>query len=127
MGKVSQGSAPQVYELPGFVGRYDEVDGYTIGFEAYSEDSDPTPLFRGLPNDRCQCTHWGVVLEGTLVYRYGHGSEDVIEAGDAHCARPDHTPLFKAGTEVVEFSPTDQLAKTIEVVMKNLEAAGMAG
>ncbi len=62
-----------------------------------------------------------------MVYRHGDGSEDVIEAGEAYFAPPDHTPVFKAGTEIVEFSPTDQVAKTIEVVMKNLEAAGMAG
>jgi hypothetical protein len=123
MRKVSRESAPQVYELPGFVGRYDEIGDFTAGFEVYSEDSDPAPLFKGLPNDHCQATHWGVVLKGTLVYRYQDGSEDTIEAGEAYVALPGHLPKFLAGTEIVEFSKTDEMAKTVEVVMRNLEAA----
>lgn len=124
MGTTSKGTAPTVYTMDGFEGRYDEVDGQTIGFETYTEDADPAPLFAGLPDDHCQCPHWGVVLAGTLVYRYLDGTEDVIEAGQAYYARPGHLPLFRAGTELVEFSPTDQLAPTIEAVMRNLEAMG---
>ncbi|HVM04803.1 MAG TPA: hypothetical protein VM242_06510 [Acidimicrobiales bacterium] len=124
MGTTSKAAAPTVYVMDGFEGRYEEVDGHTIGFETYTEDADPAPLFAGLPDDRCQCPHWGVVLEGTLVYRYADGSEDVVEAGHAYYARPGHLPLFRAGTELVEFSPTDQLAATMEVVTGNLEAMG---
>ena len=122
MGKVSKGSAAEHFEGPGFEGHYGEVDGYTIGFERYDEDQDPADLFKGLPNDHCQARHWGVVLRGSLVYRYEDGSEDVIGAGEAYHARPGHLPLFTAGTEIVEFSPSDELARTMEVVMRNLEA-----
>ena len=38
--------------------------------------------------------------------------------------RPGHIPQFRAGTEIVEFSPTAELAKTMEVVTRNLAAAG---
>jgi hypothetical protein len=122
MGKLGKDSAPDHEAGPGFEGHYGEVDGYTIGFESYSADQDVAPLFRGLPNDRCQCPHWGVVLKGSLTFRYGDGTEDVIASGEAYYARPDHTPLFTAGTEVVEFSPSADLARTMEVVMRNLEA-----
>ena len=129
MGTTSKETAPDVIAMDGFEGRYEEVEGQTIGFETYTEDADPAPLFAGLPDDRCQCPHWGVVLKGTLVYRYADGTEDVVEAGHAYYARPGHLPLFRAGTELVEFSPTDQLSATIEVVMRNLAAAesGVAG
>ena len=110
--------------MEGFEGRYEDLAGTTVGYETYTQDADPAPLFQGLPDDRCQCPHWGVVLKGTLVYRYADGTEDVVEAGQAYYARPGHLPLFRAGTELVEFSPTDQLAATIEVVMANLEAMG---
>jgi hypothetical protein len=33
-------------------------------------------------------------------------------------------PEIFAGTDVVEFSPTAELAKTLEVVTKNMEAMG---
>ncbi|MGH8994117.1 MAG: cupin domain-containing protein [Acidimicrobiia bacterium] len=124
MGTISKDQASQVEAMDGFEGRYEDVDGYTIGFETYTADADPAPLFQGLPDDHCQCPHWGVVLSGKLVYRYLDGTEDVITAGQAYYARPGHLPLFFAGTEIVEFSPTDQVAETMEVVLKNIEALG---
>lgn len=123
MAKASKQSAPQVESMEGFEGRYQEMDGYTVGFESYSQDSDPAPLFQGLPDDRCQSPHWGVVLKGKLIYRYADG-EDVITAGQAYYAPPGHTPVFFADTEIIEFSPTEELAKTMEVVVRNLQAAG---
>ncbi len=32
-------------------------------------------------------------------------------------ARPGHTPSVSAGTELVEFSPSDELARTMEVTV----------
>ena len=37
---------------------------------------------------------------------------------------PGHTPILYAGTEVIEFSPTEELHDTLEVVEKNMAAAG---
>ena len=126
MGSIARDTASDVYRMDGFEGRYEEIDGYTIGFETYTADADPAPLFRGLPDDRCQCPHWGVVTKGTLTYRYADGSEDVIGAGQAYYARPGHLPVFSEGTEIVEFSPTVELGRTMEVVLRNLESAGAA-
>jgi hypothetical protein len=64
----------------------------------------------------------GYVIQGKVAFRSG-GSEEVFETGDAYYVGPGHTPILFAGTEVVEFSPTDKLAETIEVVTKNMEAA----
>ena len=47
--------------------------------------------------------------------------EETFEAGDAYYVGPGHTPILYAGTEVVEFSPTDKLGETMEVVTKNME------
>jgi hypothetical protein len=47
------------------------------------------------------------------------------EAGDAYYVPPGHTPVHYAGAEIVEFSPTETLAETIPVVMRNLEVAGV--
>ena len=46
-----------------------------------------------------------------------------IEAGEAYFAPPGHTPELYAGTEVVEFSPTAELERTLEVVLRNVDAA----
>ena len=123
MAKIGKDRASTVFQMEGFEGRYEELDGYTIGFETYSEDADPAPLFVGLPGDRCQCPHWGVVLKGSMVYNHADGSQDVIGAGEAYYVGPGHLPVLTAGTELVEFSPTDALAVTLEVVTRNLEAS----
>jgi hypothetical protein len=48
--------------------------------------------------------------------------KEVAKAGDAYYAPPGHTGTFEAGTELWEFSPTDKLQKTMEVIMRNFEA-----
>jgi len=74
MPKVDKREIPDVIEAEGYEGRFAELDGYTVGFETYTADSDMAPLFKGLPDDRCQCPHWGVVLKGKLVYHYADGT-----------------------------------------------------
>ena len=46
-----------------------------VGFETYSEDFDLTPLLKGLPDDRCQCPHFGYVLKGRMRVRYADRKE----------------------------------------------------
>jgi len=43
------------------------------------------------------------------------------EGGEAYYASPGHTPLLFAGTELVEFTPTDELAAIMSVMAKNLK------
>jgi hypothetical protein len=121
MGKVSKRTAGEVVEAPGFAGRYGETDGYTIGFEGYTEHADMTPLFVGLPDDRCQCPHWGYVLRGKLVYHTADGDIEVTD-GEAYHVGPGHTPEIFPDTEIVEFSPTAELQQTMAVVTRNMEA-----
>ena len=65
--------------------------------------------------------HWGYVIRGKLAYNHADGTVDEIGAGEAYYVGPGHTPHIYAGTEVVEFSPTAEFAKTLEVVLRNSE------
>jgi len=103
-------------------GRYAQLEGYTVGFETFKQDFDPAPLFKGLPDDRCQSPHWGYVVSGRLTFRYADHDETVV-AGDTYYAPPGHVPLVYAGTEVIEFSPSHEFGETMAVVGRNLEAA----
>lgn len=123
--RTSKADAPVAIDEPMIEGRYVELDGYTVGFETHKADMDPGPLFEGLPDNRCQCPHWGVVLAGRIVFRYPDHDE-VFHAGDAYYGRPGHLPLMFADTELVEFSPTDALNATMAVVGANLQAAKSA-
>ena len=64
----------------------------------------------------------GVVKRGKIMFRYADHDE-VFEAGDAYYGAPGHLPLLCAGTEPIEFSPTDALKRTMDVLGTNLEAA----
>src|SRR5512146_526106 len=86
---------------PVIEGRYVEMGDYTVAFETFRADIDPAPLFAGLPDDRCQCPHWGYVISGRLVMRYPD-HEETFTAGDAYYIPPGHLPVVTAGTEVVE-------------------------
>jgi hypothetical protein len=124
MPKASKDTASDSMEVEGYEGHFENFDGgYTVGFETYTADADLTPFFKGLPDDRCQCEHWGYVIKGKLSFKTADG-EETFEGGDAYFVPPGHTPVLTAGTEVVEFSPTEELQRTMEVVERNMEAAG---
>jgi hypothetical protein len=115
-------ATPVTVDEPSIEGRYAPLDGYTVGFETVKQDLDPAPLFVGLPGDRCQCPHWGVVTAWQLTFRWV-GHEETYVAGDAYYAPPGHLPLLTAGTTIVEFSPSAQLEATMAVVEENLANA----
>ena len=126
MPKASKETASEHESVPGYEGHFEHFEGgWTVGFEAYSEDADLAPYFKGLPNDECQCEHMGYVIKGKVAFRSGD-AEEVFEGGDAYFVGPGHTPVLYAGTEVVEFSPTEALGRTMEVVVKNMEATEAA-
>lgn len=123
MPSASKTTASEHMTVEGYEGHFANFDGgYTVGFETYTADADLTPLFAGLPDDRCQCEHWGYVISGKVVFKTAHGDETFV-GGDAYYVGPGHTPVLFDGTEVVEFSPTAELQRTIEVVEKNMQAA----
>jgi hypothetical protein len=117
--------APVGVDIAELEGRYVELGEYTVGFETYRADVDPAEFFRGLPDDRCQCPHWGVVVKGSIGFRFADRTE-TYSAGDAYYAPPGHTPVLSAGSEVVEFSPTEALGATMAVVEANMTAAAEA-
>jgi len=98
-----------------------EVDGYTVNITTFNQDIDATPLMKGLPGDRCHCSHWGYVIRGRLVYHTATGDIEIAD-GEAYYVGPGHTPEIFPETEIVEFSPTKELQQTLEVVNRNMEA-----
>jgi hypothetical protein len=118
--KASKSTASETVELEGYEGHLERLPGgYTVAFEHYTSDADLAPFFTGLPDDCCQAAHWGYVIAGRVTYTIGD-SEETFEAGDAYYVPPGHTPKLYAGTEVVEFSPSEALDRTFEVVARNM-------
>jgi hypothetical protein len=59
MPKASRDTASSIEQAPGYEGPRGSRRLH-VAFETHSEDADVAPLFTGLPDDRCQCPHWGV-------------------------------------------------------------------
>ena len=118
-----EGDRFRARELEGYEGHFEHFDGgWTVGFETYTQDADLARLFKGLPDDQCQCEHMGYVIKGKVAFRSGDG-EEIFEAGDAYYVGPGHTPvaLRRAPRWSSSARPTT-LGRTFEVVTKNMEA-----
>ena len=103
-----------------------ELGEMNVALETFPAGLDTAPIFKGLPDDRCQTPHWGYVVKGKVGYKFAD-HEELYEAGDAYYAPPGHTPVFYKGAEIVEFSTTKELHQTIEVVTRNMQSAPAGG
>ena len=121
MSTASSATAEKVADYGVALDRSSQLDGYTVNFVTIKQTHDLAPMLAGLPGGKCSCPHWGVVLKGRLIVRYAD-HEEVIEAGDAFYMPPGHAPEAEEGTELIQFSPADELA-TVEAAM----AAAMGG
>jgi hypothetical protein len=121
MAKVSRQTTPEVVDMGVAEDRIAHLDGYTVNFTSIREDGDLAPLLVGLPDDRCQCPHWGYLFSGQLTFTYAD-REDVIEPGEAFYIPPGHTPAAIAGSEFVMFSPQDEMARTDAAMKRNIDA-----
>jgi hypothetical protein len=110
---VMQTAAATVQQQTGFgaASDYGELAAEHIRFAA---GTDLTPLLEGLPDDTCQCPHWGFVLDGTVNLRYSDGTEEVDEAGDLFYWPPGHTLWVDEPTEIVLFSPQEDHGAVFE-------------
>ena len=97
------------------------IGDYTVDFLTFKETQDMAPMFGGLPDGRCQCPHWGYVTKGRQTWRFGD-HEEVFEAGDAFYVEPGHIPVFEAGTEMIQFSPTAEMKATDEAIRQYMES-----
>jgi len=120
--KVSKDSTTRGGEFGPVTDRSDELDGYSVNFTSFANDMDQTPMLKGLPDNQCQCPHWGYVLKGRFTFRSGD-REETFTAGDAFYLSPGHVGVGnEPGSEMVQFSPAEELKKTADVIMKNMQA-----
>ena len=116
---------PVVLEVPEATVRCDQWGDMMVEAGTFRQDIDVTGLFKGLPDDRCQCPHWGYVVKGTMHYRFADHDE-VYKQGEVYYVAPGHLPIFEAGAEYIELSPAEAFAKTLEVVERNMAATAKA-
>ena len=126
MPAYSQEQVPIEFEAD--VARIRAVDegGMTIAFERIKAGVETAPIYKGLPGDACQSPHWGYVIEGRLRVVLADGSEDAAVAGQAYYLPPGHNVVVEEDALVVEFSPSEDRARTMRHAAEVVGAAAGA-
>jgi hypothetical protein len=97
-----------------------ELGDYTVDFGAIKAGlTMNAATFKGLPDDACQCPHWGVLLKGEWRIPLSDGTVATIRAGEAYYLPPGHCFEVVQDSEYIEFSPTQDLRETFAVVAAN--------
>jgi hypothetical protein len=104
-----------------YEGRSTDSGGFRIAFESMPTQfpADESP-FKGLPDDRCQCDHWGYLFKGAFTVTYKDGTEEVVRAGEAYHLRPGHFVQTLEPVELIELSPVDEHDRTMATVARNM-------
>lgn len=110
MAKTSSTTADRVSDYGVAIDRSTQLNDITVNFVTIVKSHDLAPMLATLPTGKCTCPHWGYVIKGRVIVRYDD-HEEVLEAGDAFYMTPGHAPEAEEGTELVQFSPADQLAE----------------
>lgn len=106
------------------VARTRDAGGWTINRVTFAEPQDISGILASLPDGGCRCPHWGVVLSGSVTAGYPDGREESYGAGDAFHMPAIHTSWrAAAGTDLVQFSPSDLLAETDAAIGAAIERA----
>jgi hypothetical protein len=109
-------------EADGVELRMSEVGAMTIAFVRLAKGVDLAPALKGLPDDLCQCPHWGYLLRGRVRMKTMDGDE-IYEAGHPFYWAPGHAPEALEDSEYVDFSPTEPFREVIDHVKAGAAAA----
>ncbi len=104
-----------------YIGRSIDAGGIRIAFESMPANFPPDESpFKGLPNDRCQCDHWGYVFKGSFRVTYLGGRDEIISAGEAYHLRPGHFVQTLEAVELLELSPASEHDRTMATLARNM-------
>ncbi|MCW5977479.1 MAG: hypothetical protein KIT09_05350 [Bryobacteraceae bacterium] len=92
--------------------RKQSLGNMSVAFVRARKGTDLRPALKGLPDDLCQCPHWGYVLKGKVRMHIKTGHQD-YDAGQAFYWAPGHAPEMLEDAEFVDFSPTAEFDAVI--------------
>ncbi|MFF5446163.1 hypothetical protein [Streptomyces sp. NPDC012888] len=110
-------STPVMFKTDGAELRTVDIGGdISVAFVRFVAGTDMTPAFKGLPDDLCDCPHWGYVIKGRIKLHMTDGSAPVYSAGDAFYWAPGHAPEALEDCEFLDFSPSSEFRKVVDHV-----------
>jgi hypothetical protein len=104
MPRAREDTAPVTVDSPFYRGKTVQLGDVTVMFESFPEEQDATPFFRGLPDDRCPCPHWGLVVSGSWIAHY-RDHDETFEAGDVFYSPPRSSALMHSGHRAHHLQP----------------------
>ena len=114
---ITREQVPPAIQGAGVEFRKQSVGDMSVAFVRAQKGTDLRPALKGLPDDLCQCPHWGYVLKGKVRMHTKSGHED-YQAGQAFYWAPGHAPEMLEDSEYVDFSPTDELEAVIQHILR---------
>jgi hypothetical protein len=104
-----------------YEGRQIDAGAMRIAFESMPAQFPPDESpFEGLPDDRCQCDHWGYLFKGSFQVTYRDAPTEIVHAGEAYHLRPGHFLQTLEPVELLEVSPVEEHERTMATIAKNL-------
>ena len=123
MPSVSTETVQDVKDYGPVLERTSVLEGYAVNFVTFREDSDITAILASLSGGKCTCPHWGYLFTGEISVGYDTGVNETIEAGRAFYTPAGHTSFkVAAGTEMLMFSPADELAEVEAAIAAMMQA-----
>ncbi|WP_430814321.1 cupin domain-containing protein [Carboxylicivirga sp. RSCT41] len=119
--KINKEEIPVIMSGSGTVLRSQKHLGkMTASYNEMTAGTDFGPHLRGLKKDHCHCSHYGAVLEGTLLITYDNGEEELIKDGDIFYIPPGHSAKVERDLKIIVFSTTKEHTEVLNHVVKSI-------
>jgi mannose-6-phosphate isomerase-like protein (cupin superfamily) len=113
MPSASPDDLPLQEVAPGYSSRFADWGAMTVGLESAPAGTDAAASIDGF---HCHAHHWGYLISGRIVVDYEDGRTEEIGAGRAYYLEPGHHIRIVEDSEAVEFTPTEELKRTLDAV-----------
>lgn len=120
--KQNKDDLPTVIDQGGVCFRGIDWSEMNVSKVQLPKGADAKPLLAGLPQNLCQCPHWGYVLRGSIQVTYSDGTEETVNAGQVYYWPPGHSVRAIDDYEAVEFSPASGMAEVMSHLAKKMAA-----
>jgi hypothetical protein len=97
------------------------LGGMYVGYVEVPAGTDFTPMFAGLPQNRCPSPHWGYLLEGAVRIKYLDGKEDIVKAGEVFYWPAPHTAVVEKNAKFIDFSPEAEFSLLMDHIAANMK------
>jgi hypothetical protein len=124
---IAKADLPTVSMGP-YRAQWAEWAGYAMAFEVVPKGFPPggDAAFEGLPNELCQCPHWGYMLKGKALLRLSDGRELDINEGDVYYCPPGHKLYAVEDFENIEWNPAELAGQTMAAFTANIRKSQQA-